>query len=341
MKNRIDTSRQKTPWDLKKRAEISPIQKFVKEKYKQNFKVKHPKLSDTGEDKIINCIKISKCKHCDSSNVIKKGFTSNHIQRYYCNKCHHKFTPITNTIFENHKISITEWIEFILDLLNHGSISLISKVNKNAVNTTIYWLHKTFLILMNWQNSIVLEGEVYIDEFFYKVIKSDIKTKNGKQLRGLSQNQYCIGIGYDKTNIIAKVEGLGKTSTDKTNESFIAHIKPGSRLIHDDEKSHRNLVKKLNLIDESYKSTYLKRLKDEENPLRPINHQCDLLRQFLNAHSGFDRKDLQDYLNLYCFMNSGHKNRLEKVEELLCLALETNVMLKYRDLFEISASNQD
>ena len=169
---------------------------------------------------------------------------------------------------------------------------------------------------------------------FYSVIKGDIEKKNGKKLRGLSRNQYCIGIGYDDTNIIAIVEGFGKTSSDLTKLTFINHIEENSRLIHDDEKAHRKLVKELKLIDKSYSSTWLKTRTDKENPLRPINHQCDLIRQFLNTHSGFDRDNLQDYLNLYCFMNSKPRNKLEKLNILLELALNTKVTLKYRDLFE-------
>ena len=157
---------------------------------------------------------------------------------------------------------------------------------------------------------------------------------DNEKLRGLSRNQYCIGIGYDGTNIIAIVEGFGKTSSDLTKLTFINHIEENSRLIHDDEKAHRKLVKELKLVDESYSSAWLKTKTDKENPLRPINHQCDLIRQFLNTHSGFDRDDLQDYLNLYCFMNSKPRNKLEKVNILLELAFNTKVTLKYRDLFE-------
>lgn len=333
MKNRIDSSRQKTPWDGK---EQTIIQTFISKKYKDNYKSKHPKLSETDEKLIINSIEIKKCRYCNSSNIVKRGKNQNDIQRYYCNDCKRRFTPITKTIFENHKIAITEWIEFLLDIFNYGSTTLTSKVNKNSLNTSIYWLHKVFLVLNEYQKEIVLSGNVYIDEMFYKVIKSEIDTKNGKQLRGLSHNQYCIGIGYDSKNVIAVVEGLGKTSTEKTINTFLNRIKIGSKLIHDDEKSHRELVNKLKLKSESYKSSYLKKLEDKDNPLRPINHQCDLIRQFLNAHSGFDRIDLQSYLNLYCFMNSGHKNKLKKVEELLILSLTTCVSLKYRELFEKS-----
>ncbi len=148
-----------------------------------------------------------------------------------------KFTPLKNTIFENHGISITEQIEFLLDLFNYGSTTLTSKVNKNTLNTSIYWLHR-----FTWYfkiGKIILEGNIYIDEMFYSVIKSDLKIKNEKKLRGLSCNQHCIGIGYDGNNLVAIVEGLAKTSKDKTETTFISHIKPNSKLIHDDEKSHR------------------------------------------------------------------------------------------------------
>lgn len=331
MKNRIDTSRQKTPWD--NNQEVTMIENFVGMKYKENYKIKHPKLSDTNEAELINSIEIKNCRICNSENIKKCGFSKNNIQRYYCKDCKKEFNPTTNTIFENHKIPITEWIEFLLDVFNYGSISLISRVNKNSINTITYWLHKTFLVLENWQNDILLSGNVYIDEMFYKVIKRDVETKHGKQLRGLSHNQYCIGIGYDGKNIIAKVEGLGKTSNIKTKETFVEHIERKSKLIHDDEKSHKVLIKELNLIDESYSSLWLKTKNDEENPMRPINHQCDLIRQFLNAHSGFNRDNLQNYLNLYCFMNSRPRNKLKKVTMLLELALNAKITLNYRELF--------
>ncbi len=197
---------------------------------------------------------------------------------------------------------------------------MTSKVNKNSMNTSIYWLHKVFLVLRNWQNDTILKG--------------DIKTKDGKKLRGISHNQHCIGIGYDKRNVIAIVEGLRKTSTERTDKAFESHIEIGSKLIHDDEKAHHKLVKNLKLIDENYKSLWLKTKKDKDNPLRSINHQCDLIRQFLNTYSGFDRDNLQDYLNLYCFMNSGHKNKLEKVNDFIELALKSKASLSYRDLFD-------
>lgn len=136
MKNKIDNSRQKTPWDNKK--DKITLQEFIETKYIENYKFKHPKLIETDEAKIINGVTIEKCKICNSSNITKKGKTKNDIQMYFCKDCKKRFTPLKNTIFENHKISITEWIEFLLDIFNYGNTTLTSKVNKNALNTSTY-----------------------------------------------------------------------------------------------------------------------------------------------------------------------------------------------------------
>ena len=331
-------SRKRTPWE---NSEMTATQKFISDKYKDNYKKKHPKLSETDEHILINNITVLKCRRCDSENIKKNGYTKNGIQRYYCSDCHKDFLPITNTIFENHKISISEWIEYCLDIINYGSLSLTSKVNKNSISTSIYWFHKLFLLLKEYQNNIVLKGNVYIDETFYSVLPDDIITKNEKKLRGLSQNQYCIGVGCDGTNVIAIIEGMGKTSSKKTKDTFSKHIQSGSRLIHDDEKSHKSLVKELSLIDESYNSKYLKKLNDKNNPLDMINNVCDLLKKFLSSHSGFNRDDFEDYLNLFCFITSSPSDKLKKVEILLNLALSTKVTLKYRDLFNVTSVEED
>ena len=68
-------------------------------------------------------------------------------KRYFCKTCGRRFTPTTGTIFEDHKLSISEWIEFLLNLFGYSSLNLNSKVNKNANTTAKYWLKKIFLLL--------------------------------------------------------------------------------------------------------------------------------------------------------------------------------------------------
>ena len=337
MKNNIDTSRRKTPWDNSQ--EITYTQNFIKEKYQSNYRNKHPKLIETNESALINSVEVGICPYCETDNIRKYGITKNKIQRYYCNNCHKTFTPITGTIFDNHKISIGEWIEFCLDIINYGSITLVAKVNKNGVNTSIYWLHKLFLILKEYQKDIILKRNVYIDETFYSVIYSERQQKDGKFLRGLSKDKFCIGIGCDNRHTIAILEGMGKPNDEMTKTAFLTHIVPGSTLVHDDEKSHKILIKELNLENKSYNSKYLKNLDDNKNPLNPINRKCDLLKKFLFSHSGFNRDDLQDYLNLFCFIVNSPHNKLKKIDILLNLALKTKVTLNYRTLFSKEGSD--
>lgn len=326
-----NNSRRKTPWDNK--PQLNPLEDFIKSKYLDTFNNKHPKLKETEEATLLNSFAVEECKYCKSKHFKKIGCTSNGIQRYKCYDCHKTFTILTNTIFENHKIAITEWIEFCLDLFRYISINTTSKTNKNSATTSKYWLNKLFLVLEHIQDDIVLSGNVQIDETFFPVIESDKIIRNNKELRGLSKNQICIGIGYDGTNVYAIVEGVGKTSQKKTLAAFSKHIKQNSHLIHDREKSHNILIKTLNLTEDSYNANEIKKLKDKENPLNEINKQCYLLKRFLRSHSGFNRNDIQNYINLFCFIQNPPKNKLEKVKALLNSAIYLPKSLKYRDLY--------
>ncbi len=117
-------------------------------------------------------------------------------------------------------------------------------------------------------------------------------------MRGLSRNQICIGVATDKKHTICFVEGLGKPSQKRSYDTFKDYIAFGAPLIHDNEKTHKKLVEKLNLKSVSYSSSYPKGLADSESPLDPVNRIHCLLKVFLNAHSGFCRDEIQDYL--YC-----------------------------------------
>ena len=332
MKTKYNThSRSKTPWD--NINELSALEIFIKSKYKDNYHQKHPTLKNSEENILLNSFVLTSCKHCNSELFRKKGFSKNGLQRYKCKSCQKSFTILTNTIFENHKIPITEWIEFCLNIFGYMSISSASKSNKNSFTTTRYWLQKIFLLLENYQNAIVLSGNIQIDETYYSVITSDKILIEGKQLRGLSKNQYCIAIGVDETQIYARLIGLGKPFQKKIKEVYLKHIEPKSHLIHDMEKSHKILIKTLNLTEKVYNSKDLKKLVDKDNPLNKVNKQCNLLKKFLNSHSGFNRDDLNNYINLFCFIQNPPHERLEKVKILLDIAIHNTKKLKYRDFY--------
>ena len=60
------------------------------------------------------------------------------------------------------------------------------------------------------------------------------------------------------------------------------------------------------------------------------------MKMFLNAHSGFNREDLQGYLNLYSFVINAPEDHLEKVEKIINLVFENPKSLKYREQFHVN-----
>lgn len=332
-------SRRTTPWD--EVSELTPTQSFLKQHYKDHYAERHVVIRDCDESELINSYSPSRCPHCESEKFKKCGHTAYNVQRYKC-VCGKTFLPTTGTIFDEHRISISEWMEYCLNLFRHVSITADSWNNKNDFKTSRYWLQKLFLILGNIQDDIVLSGKVWLDETFYTVRSENIVRKdNGNKLRGLSANQICIGVATDKVRSILVVEGTGKPSQKKTFLAFGSHIMRGSTLIHDQELAHRKLVEKLELKSIAYASVELKKLPDIDNPLNPVNRVHAILKAFLNAHGGFDRQYIQDYLNLFAFVSNPPHDMLEKVELVVNLAFQNPKLLRYRDFYGANTKVDD
>ena len=89
----------------------------------------------------INSIKIYDCPYCGGS-VNKNGHRKDGLQRYICCDCKRKSNPLTNTIFDSHKIPISEWIEYLLHLFEFHSVKTSAIDNRNSDTTGRYWLFK-------------------------------------------------------------------------------------------------------------------------------------------------------------------------------------------------------
>ena len=341
MARSVSRSRRKTPWDGKKDEDLTPTQAFLRGTYGAHYKERHPPLIDAKEYPLINEYIPSRCPVCGSSKFVKKGFTKNKVQRYQCS-CGATFLPTSGTIFDDHKIAISEWIEYCLNLFRYVSINADSWNNKNAFTTSKYWLAKVFLTLEGYQDTYTLSKRVWLDETYYPVIFSDIeRDSEGKKLAGLSRNQICIGVGIDEEHCICLCEGFGKPSTTKTLSTFHNRIERGAELIHDKEKTHRQLVEQLGLVSTVYAADELKALSDSENPLYPVNHTHFLLKRFLDTHSGFNRSELDGYLNLFAFVHNPPYDPLEKVEALLKMAFETPRSLTYRQYYKVKTTSEN
>ena len=297
------------------------------------------KLAETEEAALINSYPPSVCPFCGEQQFKKNGLNSNGIQKYYCSSCRRTFLPTTGTIFGDHKIPITEWIEYWRNLFQYLSLTADSWNNKNAFTTSKYWFKKTCILLEHVQDNIVLTGTIYYDETLIAVRNDQIiLLESGKRPRGHSKNQMTIGVAMDDKYTVVKYLCNGEPTQKMINDTFESHITPGSTLITDMHRGHRKLVKKLWLKNIEYDAKKLKGVPDKDNPLDPINQKHNMLQKFLKAHSGFNRDELNDYLNLFAFITNPPYDNLEKIDFLLNLAFQSAVSLKYRDYFRKKSS---
>ena len=336
-KDFIYQSRRKTPWDGMEQR--TPMQDFLHHHYHSHYMERHPNLNETGEANLINSYQPEGCPYCTNPSFQKWGFTKNGVQRYRCTECKQSFTPVTNTIFDGHKISISEWIEYTLNIFRYVSINADSWNNRNAFTTSRYWLEKLFLVLEAYQESVVLTGTVWYDETFYAVRSEDIvRTETGGKLPGLSTNQMCIGVACDKSHALCIFQGYGKPTQKGTYENFKDNIEPGATFIHDMDNAHKKLIDKLKLNSVAYDSRELKKLADKDNPLDRVNRVHFYLKTFLYAHRSFDRSKTQGFLNLFSFVMNPPANHLEKVEKIMDLAFQIPKSLRYRDFYAANST---
>lgn len=189
MKNEFSNkSRRATPWD--RFDELTSSQDFIRTQTREHYAQKHMRLLDSKESELINSYIPDQCPFCSETNFKKNGFNSNHIQKYYCSTCNRTFLVTTGTVFQDHKIPITEWIEYWRNLFQYLSLTADSWNNKNSFTTSKYWFKKTCLLLEHIQDSIILDGEIYYDETLIPVRNDQIiYLESGKKPRGHSKNQ--------------------------------------------------------------------------------------------------------------------------------------------------------
>lgn len=300
----------------------SPMSVFVDSTVSEWFDAKH-RITSEKEIQMLNSFEVKQCCFCNSTLIQKNGHTKNGLQRYKCKKCNKRFTVITNTIFDSHKIPISEWIEYLLHLFEFHSISSSSRDNRNSQSTGEYWIKKIFMVLKHYQDNIVLFGNVYFDETYFKLIKSDI---NKKELTGI-----CVGVARDDENILMLTENVRKESFKSTYNFFGKRITNGSKLIHDGNYSHNILISKLNLIDESHPFKETKLLDNNDNPLEPINEVHRMMKLFIKNHGSFKRDNLQDWLNLISFILNKPNNRYEKVAKFIKMAIYNKKCIRFRE----------
>lgn len=328
-----------TPWDGRDEASLNPAERIVMACHRDIYGYRHADGSLEGEAEFFNGYERDACPHCGSGDLRRYGHDRHGVRRWRCNSCRRCFTPTTGTVFQDHKLPVADWTEFLLETFAYESVKEMTRSNRRSETTLPYWMAKLFAVLEGVQDGVVLSGTVQIDEKYYPVAAKDrVLRADGGRPRGLSRNQVCIAVGRDSSgaSLFSRM-GLGKPSRARAWGAYGAHIEPGSRLVHDMECSHGVLVDRLGLVSECHNSRLLKGLPDKENPLRGVNELCYLLELFLNSHSGFDRHYLDGYLDLFWVMMNGPGTKMEKAALVLDRAMRCPKTLAFREFYKVGS----
>lgn len=332
-----------TPWDGMPGDSMTPAETAVMLSHRSMYDYRHSALSAEQEVAFFNGYPREECPRCHSRLIEGNGRDRNGVRRWRCKSCGRSFTPMTGTIFQGHKLPVSDWCEFLLQTFSFESINGMMRGNRRSETTLPYWVAKLFLVLDGIQDGVVLSGDVQIDEKYYPMARADEELNaDGSRKRGLSRNKLCIAIGCDAEGRSVFVPcGRGKPSKARAWEAYGSHIAEGSTLSHDMERSHSVLVERLSLTSVEYDAREISRMPDRDNPLRRVNRLCFLVETFLNSHSGFDRDDLPGWLNLLHVMMNEPEDKMEKAAKVLDRAMSVPRTLTFREFYNIKPSSED
>lgn len=259
------------------------------------------------------------CPKCGSVSFISHGKDKNGSKRFKCKDCNKTFNLISKTLFFASKVNLKAWFAFLESLLSGTSVRAACIVAKISLVTGKEWLKKIFITLKDYQNSIILGKNVWIDETFVHEDKSKIiyleeigKIKKvKKQPRGISNNKICILVGTDENVSFGEIVCHGRPQRIPNYKICKRHIQEYSNVVGDEDTS---LTYASNLMH--WNRTQIKSYTEEAfKELEPVDELCNRFKFFIGKHRGFEKDKLQDYINLFIFIdNEMHKeNDLYKV----------------------------
>ncbi len=271
------------------------------------------------------------CPNCGGEHYVKAGKTPQAKQRYKCLDCRRRFTSLTPSIFHSQKLKTKTLRRLLALIIRDATVDDMVELLGISSRTAYMWRIKVYKCLENYQESVILRNNVWIDEFLIPVNRKDLIMNKGKKLRGISVNQLVIAVGIDSNNNrYAKLVGKGHITSKQCLESYGKHIEKGSHLIHDGIFSHDQLITALELTDEIWKPI----IKSSKRAMQPINSFCAQIERNFVKHIGGLSKYIQDYLNWIVFKNSlKGLNMNDKILKLEEVCFKSGITFKVKDRY--------
>ena len=326
-----------TPWDGTCDADLTPSQVAVRDSHRSACEFRHRTLSETGDASFFNRHVRERCPRCGDERVCRWGREADGVRRHGCGACGRTFTSSTGTIFEDHKLPVADWAEFMGQALGPEAMT---REDRRGGATTAWRVAKPLAVLRGTRDGVMLSGEARIDEKTRPLAAKD-RVGGVAGMGAYSRDRICIAVGCDDAgrSLVARA-GLGRPGKSRCWDAYGGHIERGPRPAHDMENAHSILVDRLGLESVAYRSADLRGLDDAHNPLRRANHTHFPLRESARRHSGLRRDRIDDWLNLFSVIVNPPPNRPEKVAMAPGRATSLPISLPYRGYHERDSSSE-
>jgi ribosomal protein L37AE/L43A len=111
-----------TPWDGVPDADLTPAQLAVRDSHRSVYDFRHRSLMETGDADFMNGYERDRCPRCGSGHIQRWGHEADGARRWRCASCGRTFTPATGTVFEDHKLPVADWVEFMCQAFGFESL---------------------------------------------------------------------------------------------------------------------------------------------------------------------------------------------------------------------------
>lgn len=260
--------------------------------------------------------KIKSCPKCGTvGSLSKNGRDAKKHQRYKCSSCERTFLLDNSTTskLKNSKYTFKKFIGYIVDDV---TIEVIARNLSIDHKTALYYRYLVFEALRNYQEEIVLNGTIVMDETYVRINEKKYKLyrPDGKGIRGISYNHLGVITMISVSGIcIARVASRATPKPQKFIELCTSNIGNVKQFIHDGASCQKQFMKQFKVP-----SFDAKREGDGEYSTKIVDSLHSNIKRYLSKHGGYRLKNLQHYLNFFVYRyNNTPRTKYHTNKELL------------------------
>jgi len=243
--------------------------------------------------------KIKACPKCGTiGSLTKNGRDAKKQQRYRCSSCKKTFLLDNSTTSKLKKSDYT-FKKFIGYMVDDVTIEVIARNLSIDHKTALYYRYLVFEALRNYQDEVVLNGTIVMDETYVRINDKRYKLyrPDRKGIRGISYNHLGVITMIDISGrCIAKVASRATPKPRKFIELCTHNIGNIQKIIHDGATCQIQFMKQFNVP--KYDAH---REGDGEYSTKIVDSLHSNIKRYLSKHGGYRLKNLQHYLNFFVY----------------------------------------